>query len=736
MNRTLTMAAFAAGLAVVCWTAAGYIGNSPVALGVTLIIAAAYLAGALELLSFDRATRSLRQTLNTLSSPPAELGGWLAQLPPSLQNPVRLRIEGERTGLPAPVLTPYLVGLLVLLGMLGTFLGMVLTLNGAFVALEHTTDLQAIRSALAAPVKGLGVAFGTSIAGVAASAMLGLMSVLCRRARLQAAQQLEARIATTLREFSLTHQRQQTFRALQGQAEVLPRLVDALQSMMDQLNQRSEQSATQLAAAQAQFHDEARASYTGLAAAVDQSLKDSLSAGARLAGETLQPAVEATMRAIAAETTALQSQVADTVTQHLNGVSARFDDSISQVSARWTTAVDAHTQGSAELVLQLQHTLDAHARKLEQDASTLLESIGHKHTDLCTQLTERTTDLARETGKQQQRLIAAIETQLDALGQRVDAGAQQAAHAWQAAASQQTLTNSQLGERLEATLTDVTNAFAEQSTRLASTLHEQAQSLQAGLASRDDLRLATQQAALDAMTTAAQQSWKDAASHASAEQNRICSKLEETAQRIATHTEAQTAATLSQVSQLMQTAAEAPRAAADVITQLRQELSASIARDNEMLVERSRIMETLGGLLDAINHAATEQRAAIDALVGTAADLLERTTEKLQNRVDAEATRMGELASQLDGSAVEVASLGEAMSAAVEQFGTASAQLAGNLQRIEAALDKSLNRSDEQMAYYVAQAREIIDLSMMSQQRIVDDLQQIKNRPAALADEV
>ena len=112
MNRPLTMAAFAAGLAVVCWTAAGYIGHSPVALGVTLIIAAAYLAGALELLSFDRATRSLRQTLNTLSSPPAELGGWLAQLPPSLQNPVRLRIEGERTGLPAPVLTPYLVGLL------------------------------------------------------------------------------------------------------------------------------------------------------------------------------------------------------------------------------------------------------------------------------------------------------------------------------------------------------------------------------------------------------------------------------------------------------------------------------------------------------------------------------------------------------------------------------------------------------------------------------------------------
>lgn len=736
MNRFLTMAAFAAGLAVVCWTAAGYIGNSPVALGVTLLIASAYLAGALELQRFDRATRSLKRALEALSSPPAELGGWLAQLPPSLQNPVRLRIEGERAGLPAPVLTPYLVGLLVLLGMLGTFLGMVLTLNGAFVALEHTTDLQAIRSALAAPVKGLGVAFGTSIAGVAASAMLGLMSVLCRRARLQAAQQLEARIATTLRDFSLVHQRQQTFRALQGQAEVLPRLVDALQSMMTQLNQHSEQSAAQLAAAQAQFHDETRVSYTGLAAAVDQSLKDSLSASARLAGETLQPAVEATMRAIAAETTALQTQVAETVTRHLDGVSTRFDDSISQVSTRWTTAVDAHTQGSAELVRQLQHTLDAHARKLEQGSCTLLDSIGRSHADLCQQLAERTTGLARETGDQQQHLIATIEANIQALSTRVDAGAQHAAQAWQAAASQQLVANSQLGERLDATLTQFASAFAKQGTQLASTLHEQTLALQTGLASRDEQRLAAQQAALHAMAAAVQQSWQDAASHASAEQHRICSKLEDTAQRIATHTEAQAAAILSQVSQLMQTAAEAPRAAADVITQLRQELSASIARDNEMLTERSRIMETLGGLLDAINHAATEQRAAIDALVGTAADLLERTTEKLQNRVDAEATRMGELASQLDGSAVEVASLGEAMSAAVEQFGAASTQLAGNLQRIEEALDKSLNRSDEQMAYYVAQAREIIDLSMMSQQRIVDDLQQLKTRPAALADEV
>ena len=86
-------------------------------------------------------------------------------MPLGLRNAVRLRVEGERTALPAPVLTPYLVGLLVLLGMLGTLLGMMDTLRGTGLALQSATDMAAIRGSLASPVQGLAVAFGTSIAG-------------------------------------------------------------------------------------------------------------------------------------------------------------------------------------------------------------------------------------------------------------------------------------------------------------------------------------------------------------------------------------------------------------------------------------------------------------------------------------------------------------------------------------------------------------------------------------------
>ena len=58
-----------------------------------------------------------------------------------------------------------------------------------------------------------------------------------------------------------------------------------------------------------------------------------------------------------------------------------------------------------------------------------------------------------------------------------------------------------------------------------------------------------------------------------------------------------------------------------------------------------------------------------------------------------------------------------------DDFSQTNEQLMAQLQRIEQALDKSMTRSDEQLAYYVAQAREIIDLSIGSQKDVLDALQ-------------
>jgi hypothetical protein len=122
-----------------------------------------------------------------------------------------------------------------------------------------------------------------------------------------------------------------------------------------------------------------------------------------------------------------------------------------------------------------------------------------------------------------------------------------------------------------------------------------------------------------------------------------------------------------------------------------------MARDNAMLEERSRILETLETLLDAVNHASTEQRAAIDALVAASADVMERVGTRFTDKVEAETVKLADVAAQVTGSAVEVASLGEAFGLAVQLFSQSNDKLVAHLQRIEGALGKSIARSDEQL---------------------------------------
>jgi len=190
------------------------------------------------------------------------------------------------------------------------------------------------------------------------------------------------------------------------------------------------------------------------------------------------------------------------------------------------------------------------------------------------------------------------------------------------------------------------------------------------------------------------------------------------------------------IARLINTASEAPRAAAEVIGKLRQEVSNSAARDNELLDERSRILETLNTLLEAINHASVEQRAVIDALVASSAVTLNNASTQFVDKVQTEAAKLEDIAASVTSSAMEVSTLGDTFGFAVRSFNEANERLIGNLQRIEAALGKSMARSDDQLAYYVAQAREIIDLSIMSQKGMVDQIAQLPVKKAVVNHEV
>jgi hypothetical protein len=560
----LRPAAAFAGLAVIAWVAAGYGPANPLALGLTALMGAFYLMGLLELRRFQQATEVLAQAIDTAVETPSRLHDWLDHVPAALHNAVRRRIEGAPVALPAPALAPSLAGLLVLLGMLGTFVGMVLTLRGTGAALESATDLVAVRNSLVAPVKGLGLAFGTSVAGVAASAALGLVSALCRRERLQVTQRLDALAATTLRRFSQAHQRETSLELLQRQVDTLPAVVERLNALMGAIERQSEQTDARLLASQQDFHRQATAAYTGLAASVERTLQASLAQGARSAGVAVEAVATRTLEGLARETSALQASMADTFAQR-----------------------------SAAL-------LDAVAAGFERQSTSLLQG--------------------------------------------------------------------------------VRQAQAEHQVAWASTEQE---------------RTAALARSLQEMAAGLQREWQQAG---------------------------------SEVARLVKAASEAPRAASELITELRRQLSDSLARDNGLLDERSRMLETVGSLLDGVNRAAHEQRGAIDALVASAATLLDRVGQRFGVQVEAQAAQLNAAAAQVGASAIELASLGEAFGFAVQLFSESNEKLGAQLQRIDSALSQSMSRSDDQLAYYVAQAREVIDLSLLSQKQIVEDLQRLTVR--------
>lgn len=690
-RHTLDLVVFSLGLVAVCWIGAGYLGSNPLGLAVTALIAAGYLAGALELLRYRQATLTLEHGLDALAAPPSNLESWLAPLDPSLRNAVRQRVEGQRLPLPGPALTPYLVGLLVLLGMLGTLLGMMAMLRGTGMALETATDLQAIRDSLAAPVQGLGFAFGTSIAGVATSAMLGLLSALRRRERLRAVQALDAKIATDLHAYSQAHRREQGLQLLQRQTDLMPTLIERLQTMMATIERHSLSANERQLAQQQAFHDKTEAVFAQLAASVEQSLQRSVSDSVRVASEALQPVMRTTMAAMAQETAALRDSVGVAVERQLQGWSSHLETTTGHVAELWTRSLTQQQQANEALTADLGTALDRFGAGFEQRSLALVEGVAT----------------------------------------RLDGTADQVAQAWAQALAQQQDHNTGLAAQNQDALSAAAATFEQHSASLLRAVDASHGELKTALAAQDQQRLSAWTESLASMSAALREDWAQAGADTAQRQREICDTLARTADEIGTRGQAHASQTLAEISRLVDTASEAPKAAAEVIGELRHNLSESMARDTAVLEERTQLMATLDTLLAAVNHASTEQRAAIDALVSTSADLLDRVGTRFMGHIESETGKLGAVADQVSVGAVEVASLGEAFGAAARVFGESNDQLSARLQGIEDALQRSLARSDEQLAYYVAQAREVVDLSLLAQKQIVEDMQQLSGRRAA-----
>jgi hypothetical protein len=738
--RALSWFALFVGLGVVAWVASGFVGTSAFALGMTLLIGAVYLGGVWELHRFGQTTTALNSALANVPQPLNQLADWLPRVPASLQHAVRQRIEGERSAFPGLALTPYLIGLLVMLGMLGTFLGMVVTFKGAVFALEGSADLNAIRSALAAPIKGLGLSFGTSVAGVATSAMLGLMATLARRERSQAIRALDGLTSTTLRPFSAAHQRQQSFEALQRQAEAMPAAALHLQTLIEQMERRSQQLDEQLLARQAEFQSQAASAYTGLADSVDRSLRESLAASARAATDSLQPVVQQAMAGIAAESSRLHEGVSAAVQAQLAGLADQFGQTTQAVAGGWSRALAERAQADQQQQAAWTASLQSLAQLLQgqwqqagAQAQAQQQAVLQALEESATAIAEQSREQASRSLDSVARLIGQTEALVQARaqseaawtqehGQRMDALASLWRSELAALRSEEAVRQQAAAQRA----TDLQAGVAQQLAALQEGAAKQLTTLREAEATRQQAQTEQQERTFAALTQQLQSLREAETARGEAAVQRLGDLTTALSSQLASQLSTLGTALEAPMARLMHTASEAPKAAAEVIAQLREQMSRLAERDNATLAERADLVGQIGTLLQQVQQTTGEQRAAIENLVGSATGVLDRVGQQFADTVGAQAGRAEAMAEQAATSAAQLAALGEAFQQGTQQLATSHEQLVHSLQRVEGAIGQSLARSDEQLAYYVAQAREVIDLSISAQQGIVEDLRQLR----------
>lgn len=699
MTRIFSLAAFALGALIILWMGGNFVGSSLLALVVTALIALAYLVGFVELWRYQQATLALTEALDDARhrgmNSPDDLEEWLAKLPDGLVNGVRQRIRGEYVGLPAPVLTPYLVGLLVMLGLLGTFIGMVDTLKGAVMALEGSTELEAIRAGLAAPMRGLGMAFGTSVAGVTASAMLGFVSTLSRRERVAASRLLDSQRDTGFKQFSLAYNRQQTYAAMQQQAQALPDVAGQLSDLASRLADMGETLSERLLSSQQDFHKELHSAYQQLASSVDSSLKASLAESGRQAGETIKPVVEQLLSGIENDLQQRHQQLNDAASAQLDEAAKHYTQVSKQVAQSWQQGVSAQQQSNQQLLSQVGDALTAHAQQFAQSSENLLSQ--WQQNSATEQRIQQQAEGERLAQWQQafseaqsllsdkaQALAKDAETRAEAMQEAVDTLLGNAAAQW--------------AERQDAEAQWQEEARAR-SEALAAQLAEQLQNLRNDEAARGEAALQR----LEALQGAA-----------------------------AEHLAALGQALEAPLGRLIESASETPRIAAELMEKLRAEMSKNIERDNSLLDERRELMSELASLTSSLQQSTHGQREAVEQLVSAASERMDKVAQSVASSIDARAEKLVELVDHLDGSAVELAGLGEAFGEAVQQFGDSSGELQGALSGISQALVENTQRSDEQMAYYVAQAREVIDHNLLTQQDILSRLQALSDKAEQL----
>jgi hypothetical protein len=387
------------------------------------------------------------------------------------------------------------------------------------------------------------------------------------------------------------------------------------------------------------------------------------------------------------------------------------------VTEGWRNALDEHTRRSEDLSQTLAQTLGGITQALDTRSNALMAHLE----------TTATQTQAAQAEAEQARLLQWTEHLHGVTGTLQTA--------WQNASADTLAQQQAVCDVLARTATDIGDQGREQARQTADAMARLLERSDALVQARIEAEAAwTQQHAerTEQLATLWRQELASLRQDEALRGDAAVARLSELQEALGRQLATLGAALETPMTRLMQTAAEVPQAAAEVIAHMRGEMTRLSERDNAALEERNALVQQLGTLLLAVQQTTTEQRAAIESLVGRAAHALAEAGQQVGETLATQAAQAADVAARVNGSAVELASLGEAFGHGVQLFSTSADKLMDTLQRIEGTLQQSMARSDEQLAYYVAQAREVIDLSITSQQGLVEDMRRLRSQTATV----
>jgi hypothetical protein len=156
-------------------------------------------------LAAKRAPKLLAPMAAILGSERADLVAISAQTMRAFLDSLATRLDEARD------ISRYLTGLLVFLGLLGTFWGLIETvgsvgsiINNLQVTGDAGSVFDALKQGLAAPLSGMGISFSSSLFGLAGSLILGFLDLQTSQAQNRFYTSFEDWLATTVQDLGVT----------------------------------------------------------------------------------------------------------------------------------------------------------------------------------------------------------------------------------------------------------------------------------------------------------------------------------------------------------------------------------------------------------------------------------------------------------------------------------------------------------------------------------------------------